>query len=116
MAKSKSTKKADTAIMKKEGPSDPSITKTVTDGSPYQLDPAQVERAATALIKNMKEHVQAKDKEAEIKNLAADEDEPEDEDEPVFLTLTTKQHIKDSNRLKPNKNVRIYCLAKKSNC
>ncbi|ORY10032.1 ribosomal protein L1p/L10e family-domain-containing protein [Clohesyomyces aquaticus] len=83
---------------------DAPLTTKVAKGSPYQLDPSQVERAAKGLLGNMKKHAADKKDSAEKKNLlAADNDEAEEEDAPVFLNLTTKTHVKDENRLKPNK-------------
>jgi hypothetical protein len=107
MAKSKSKVVAKTeqssTPAKSESKSDGPLTTKVANGTPYQLDPAQVERAATALVKHMKQHAEEKEEGAGKKNLAADEDEPEENDLPIFLTLATKQHVKDSNKLKPNK-------------
>jgi ribosome biogenesis protein UTP30 len=104
MAKSKAVTKKETSVAKVEKAAAGPLTTKVANGSPYQLDPAQVERAATALIANMKKHAQAKEEETGKKNLLeADDDEPEQGDAPIFLTLATKQHIKDSNRLKPSK-------------
>lgn len=102
-SKSKAATKAESSLVKTAKPSEAPLTKKVANGSPYQLDPAQVERAATALVANMKQHAQSKEEEAGKKNLAADEDEAEQSEEVIFLTLATKQHVKDSNRLKPNK-------------
>lgn len=107
MPKSKAVTKKQTAVAKKENAP---LTKKVQNGSPYQLDPAQVQRAATALVKNMKQHAQTKEAEASKKNLLADADEEatEETDAPIFLTLATKQHILDGNRLKPS---RMYVSA-----
>ncbi|KAF2010419.1 ribosomal protein L1 [Aaosphaeria arxii CBS 175.79] len=107
MARSKQAKKTDTpkkseTSVAKSKPEAP-LTSKVSNGTPYQLDPAQVERAATALIAHMKKHAQEKEEKASKKNLAADEDEPETSDAAIFLNLTTKQHVKDNNRLRPNK-------------
>ncbi|KAL1599858.1 proteasome-interacting protein cic1 [Paraconiothyrium brasiliense] len=71
--------------------------------SPYQLDPAQVERAAKGLIAHMKKHAQEKEDKADKKNLAADEDDAAEQDQAIFLTVTTKQHVHDTSRLKPTK-------------
>ena len=94
MAKSKALVKTDSNSL---------LTTKVADGSPYQLDPAQVERAATALVTHMKQHAKEKEQEAGKKNLAADEDEATAKEEPIFLSITTKQHVHDSSRLKPTK-------------
>ncbi|KAF2279281.1 ribosomal protein L1 [Westerdykella ornata] len=107
MAKSKAVTKKETTVSKKEHPASAAaapLTTKVANGSPYQLDPAQVERAATALIKNMKQHAQEKQEIEGKKNLLADdEEEAEQTDVPIFLTLATKQHIKEETRLKPSK-------------
>ncbi|KAF1850745.1 ribosomal protein L1 [Cucurbitaria berberidis CBS 394.84] len=81
------------------------LTTKVANGTPYQLDPSQVERAAEALVAHMKKHVEAKGEDAPVQNLADDEDEAEENDQPVFLSVSTKKHISDSNRLKPTKIV-----------
>ncbi|KAF1952353.1 ribosomal protein L1 [Byssothecium circinans] len=96
MARSKTITKKEVAV---EAP----LTTRVSHGSPYQLDPAQVERAATALVAHMKKHAQSKEETAGKKSLAADEDETEDHDDPIFLNVTTKQHVHDTSRLKPTK-------------
>ncbi|KAF7447329.1 Ribosomal L1 domain containing 1 [Pyrenophora tritici-repentis] len=95
MAKSKTlTKKAEKAT---EAP----LTTKPTNGTPYQLDPSQVERAAKALVAHMKKHVEEKKESAPVKSLAADEDEPEEVDEPIFLSLSTKKQIGNTKSLKP---------------
>jgi ribosome biogenesis protein UTP30 len=95
MAKSKTlTKKAEKAT---EAP----LTTKATNGTPYQLDPAQVERAAKALVAHMKKHVEEKEAEAPTKNLADDEDEAEENDQPMFLSLATKKQVGNSKSLKP---------------
>ncbi|KAK7181821.1 hypothetical protein DPSP01_002411 [Paraphaeosphaeria sporulosa] len=95
MAKSKAVAKA--------APKQENALATKKSGSPYQLDPAQVERAAKGLIAHMKKHAQEKEDKADKKNLAADEDDAADQDQPIFLTVTTKQHVHDTSRLKPAK-------------
>jgi ribosome biogenesis protein UTP30 len=81
MARSKTvTKKTETVV---EAP----VTTKVANGTPYQLDPSQVERAANALVSHMKKHVEEKDEKAAVKNLADDEDEAEVNDQPIFLSL-----------------------------
>ncbi|KAI8941542.1 hypothetical protein NX059_002759 [Plenodomus lindquistii] len=114
--------KLKTLAKKVQEPVEAPLTTKATDGTPYQLDPAQVERAATALVAHMKKHVSKKEEEAPVKNLADDEDEPEANDDPIFLSITTKKHVHDSNRLKPSKialphpivaeNVRICIFTK----
>ncbi|KAF2736779.1 ribosomal protein L1 [Polyplosphaeria fusca] len=96
MAKSKS-------LVKPEVAQDAPLTSKVASGSPYQLDPAQVHKAATALITHMKKHAQEKEESANKKSLTADADEPEQTDAFLYLTLATKKHVKDQNCLKPKK-------------
>jgi ribosome biogenesis protein UTP30 len=97
MARSKTvTKKTETVV---EAP----VTTKVTNGTPYQLDPSQVERAAKALVSHMKKHVEEKDEKAAVKNLADDEDEAEVNDQPIFLSISTKKHINNTTSLKPTK-------------
>ncbi|KAF2450340.1 ribosomal protein L1 [Karstenula rhodostoma CBS 690.94] len=95
MAKSKSVAKA--------APKKENALATKKSGSPYQLDPAQVERAAKGLITHMKKHAQEKEEKADKKNLAADEDDAADQDQAIFLTVTTKEQVHDTSRLKPAK-------------
>ncbi|KAH4932060.1 hypothetical protein HBI79_105890 [Parastagonospora nodorum] len=97
MARSKQvTKKTETVI---EAP----VTTKVANGTPYQLDPSQVERAAKALVSHMKKHVEEKDEKAAVKNLADDEDEAKDNDQPIFLSISTKKHVNNTTSLKPAK-------------
>ena len=100
MAKSK------TLVKSKKGekkPVEAPLTTTVANGSPYQLDPAQVEKAATALVAHMRKHAQSQEEKAGKKSLVADEDDAEESDEPIFLNISTKTHVHDSQRLKPTK-------------
>jgi hypothetical protein len=97
MAKSKTVTKTQTIVV--EAP----VTTNVANGSPYQLDPTQVDRAAKALVSHMKKHVEEKDEKAAVKNLADDEDEAEDNEQPIFLSVNTKKYISDSKSLKPTK-------------
>ena len=92
------------AVTKKEKKSaDAPLVTKVTNGTPYQLDPAQVDRATKALAAHMKQHVNEKEEKAPVKNLADDEDEAEENDQPIFLSVTTKKHLIDGKRLKPTK-------------
>ncbi|KAF1939798.1 ribosomal protein L1 [Clathrospora elynae] len=95
MAKSK------TLTKKVEKPTEAPLTTKATSGTRYQLDPSQVERAAKALVAHMKKHVKEKEQEAPKKNLADDEDEAEQNDQPIFLSVATKKQINDTNNLKP---------------
>lgn len=100
MAQTKSlTKKNKEAKKAVEAP----LTTKVANGTPYQLDPAQVEKAATALVAHMRKHAQTQEEKAGKKSLIADEDDAEDNDAPIFLNIATKTHVHDSQRLKPTK-------------
>ncbi|KZZ86577.1 Ribosomal protein L1 [Ascosphaera apis ARSEF 7405] len=83
------------------------LTKKVASGSPYQLDNDQVTRATKALLKHIKSESKSKATQSGKKSLLAEgdsdsEDELENET-PIWLIMTTKQHIVDKNRLKPGK-------------
>jgi ribosome biogenesis protein UTP30 len=97
MAKSKAVTRSQTTII--EAP----VTTAVANGTPYQLDSTQVDRAAKALVSHMKKHIEEKDEKAAVKNLADDEDEAEDNDQPIFLSLTTKKQFNETTSLKPTK-------------
>lgn len=88
---------------KQDATADAPLTTKVASGTPYQLDTAQVERAAKALVAHMKKHVEEKDQKAAVKNLADDEDEAQDYDQPIFLSIATKKHINNTTSLKPAK-------------
>ncbi|KAB5545840.1 ribosomal protein L1p/L10e family-domain-containing protein [Coniochaeta sp. 2T2.1] len=76
------------------------ITKApATSGS--LVDPEQILKASRALLAHIKKAANSQD-DAAKKNLLADPDQPEAET-PIWLTLTTKRHIKDSARLQPAK-------------
>jgi ribosome biogenesis protein UTP30 len=79
------------------------VTTKVANGTPYQLDSAQVEKAAKALVSHMKKHLEEKDEKAAVKNLADDEDEAEDNDQPIFLSVSTKKQVNNNKNLKPTK-------------
>jgi ribosome biogenesis protein UTP30 len=100
MAKTKS-KTVAKKTEKVETPVEAPLTTKATNGSPYQLDPSQVERAAKALVAHMKKHVEEKEAEAPKKNLADDEDEAEENDQPIFLSLATKAQIGNTKSMKP---------------
>lgn len=69
----------------------------LTDGPPL-LD--QILKASKALLAHIKKAASQED--SAKKNLLADPDAPQAET-PIWLTLTTKRHIKDSARLQPSK-------------
>ena len=96
MAKSKQvTKKVE---KKAEAP----LTTKKRNETPYQLDTAQVERAANALVAHMKKHKEEKEATG-TKDLMADEDEAEQADQPIFLSISTKKQVNNTNSLKPTK-------------
>ncbi|KIW01698.1 uncharacterized protein PV09_06877 [Verruconis gallopava] len=76
-------------------------------GTPYKLDPDQVLRAATALLKAIersKEQIKTEKPGKKPDLFDADGEEGADaKDTPIWLVFTAKKHILDSNRLKPGK-------------
>jgi ribosome biogenesis protein UTP30 len=85
-------------------PAEAPLTTKAASGTPYQLDPAQVERAANALVAHMKKHASAKQEVAATKDLLADDDDDvQENDQPIFLSVSTKKHVNNTNRLKPTK-------------
>ncbi|PSN71277.1 ribosomal protein L1 [Corynespora cassiicola Philippines] len=98
-SKSKTVVKKETKVEKK---ADAPLTTKAAQGSPYQLDAAQVERAATALVAHMKKHAEEKQEKGK-KSLTADEDDAEENDQPIFLSVSTKKHVHDTSKLKPTK-------------
>ncbi|KAH7128687.1 ribosomal protein L1p/L10e family-domain-containing protein [Dendryphion nanum] len=112
MPKTRTQKKAEaptksaTAVAKSAKSAEAPLATKPSNGSPYQLDGEQVQRAATSLVAHMKKHAQEKEEKSGKKNLVADEDEPEQSDAPIFLTVASKQVLtKDDKRLKMNKIV-----------
>lgn len=82
----------------------PKTSKTavqVVSASPYQLDPAQTLRAANALLKKMQSDLVARTESSGKQDLL--EDSEEEQEEPIWLCVTTKKHIVDKKRLKPGK-------------
>ncbi|ERF69827.1 hypothetical protein EPUS_08028 [Endocarpon pusillum Z07020] len=77
--------------------------------SPYQIDVDQTLKASTALLQHVQQEAKRlKDlsaKKSLLDNDDGDSDSEEQlaEDPPIWLTLTTKKHIVDKNRLKPGK-------------
>lgn len=79
-----------------------------SNASPYQLDLDQVQRAADALLNQLKKtrsELAAKStKQSLIPDDASDDDTIDSSNqEPLWLIVTTKKHIVDKKRLKPNK-------------
>lgn len=82
------------------------LTTKVESGSPYQLDPSQTLRAATALLKKIAgDEVTRKDNggKANLLDDADDEENADDNSTPVWLAVTTKKHIADQRKMKPGK-------------
>jgi ribosome biogenesis protein UTP30 len=85
------------------------MTQRRPQDTPYQLDPDQTLKASQALL----QHVQAETKRLQEVSAKRDllqtdtsegeDDIPADGEAPIWLTLTTKQHIVDQNKLKPSK-------------
>lgn len=87
-------------------PESTSLTTHSDSSTPYQLDPAQTLRAATALLKKLQsDEATLKTKSTKQDLLADNEDEAtaEIEGTPIWLNVTTKKHIVDKKSLKPGK-------------
>lgn len=80
------------------------VDKTQT---PYKLDPDQTLRASQALLKHVQAELKRLQESGGKRNLLAtegsDEEDEEDDAQPIWLTLGTKQYITDKHRLKPSK-------------
>ncbi|KAK8051028.1 hypothetical protein PG993_002413 [Apiospora rasikravindrae] len=66
------------------------------------VSPEQTLKASKALLVHMKKATKDKAANATKKNLLED-DESAANETPIWMTVTTKRHISDSNRLKPHK-------------
>lgn len=66
------------------------------------VSPEQTLKASKALLVHMKKATKDKAASATKKNLLEDEETAANET-PIWMTVTTKRHITDSNRLKPHK-------------
>jgi ribosome biogenesis protein UTP30 len=75
------------------------VTRTA-ETVPSQIDPEQILKASRALLAHIKKAAAQDD--GKKKNLLANPDQPEAET-PIWLTLTTKRHIRDNARLQPGK-------------
>jgi len=77
--------------------------------TPYQLDPDQTLKASQALLQHVKAETKRLQEASSKRNLLStdisdsDQEDTPDSDNPIWLTLTTKQHIVDDRRLKPSK-------------
>lgn len=77
--------------------------------TPYQLDQSQTTQACKVLLKHISEERQRREAGTAKPNLltqdadSSEDEQPEDEQTPIWLILTTKKHIVDQKRLKPNK-------------
>ncbi|KAK5128094.1 proteasome-interacting protein cic1 [Cryomyces antarcticus] len=91
------------------------LTTRVESGSSYQLDADQVQRAASSLVKHLATEAESKNAKSTRQDLLADagntsEDNADDDEVPVWLILTTKQHVVDQKKLKPGKIPLPYSL------
>ncbi len=83
--------------------------KPAVSQSPYQLDPEQTLRASKALLEHIRAETQRIQKASSKKQLFtpedgdSDEDLAEGDDIPIWLNVSTKQHVVDRNRLKPSR-------------
>jgi len=78
-------------------------TTKAAEGTPYKLDRNQVDKASLALTKHF-ERQQESEKSKKRKKpglLDTEEDGEESDGVPLWLIITAKRHILDSNRLKP---------------
>jgi ribosome biogenesis protein UTP30 len=77
--------------------------------TPYQLDPEQTLKASKALLEHLRKETERLQATASKKDLLktetseSEDEESIDDSTPIWLSLTTKQHIVDKNRLKPAK-------------
>ncbi|KAL2061883.1 hypothetical protein VTL71DRAFT_7261 [Oculimacula yallundae] len=79
------------------------LTTKVESGSPYQLDSAQILKASKALLAHIKttEKTTTASGKQDLMRDDSDEQDPEDESTPIWLTLTTKTHIITQKKFKP---------------
>ncbi|KAG0649319.1 ribosome biogenesis [Hyphodiscus hymeniophilus] len=80
------------------------LTVKAENGSPYQLNSAQVLKASSALLKRIQTTEKASSSsKTNLLAAADDEEDQSSESTPIWLNLTTKKHIIDQKRLKPSK-------------
>ena len=83
--------------------------KSNTSQTPYRLDPEQTLRASKALLEHIRAETQRIQKSSLKKELFkpegddSDEDIAEGDDVPIWLNVSTKQHVVDRTRLKPSR-------------
>lgn len=95
-------------------------TETGPTPTPYQINVDQTLKASTALLNHVREQTKKLQELSSKKNLlvSADASDSEDDDAdeiPIWLTLTTKQHIVDKQRLLPSKIKVPHSLNKSQN-
>lgn len=88
--------------------------------TPYQINVDQTLKASKALLNHVREQTKKLHELSSKKNLLAsaeisDSEDDDAEDTPIWLTLTTKQHIVDKQRLLPSKIKVPYSLNKSEN-
>ena len=88
--------------------------------SPYQINVDQTLKASKALLNHVREQTKKLQELSSKKNLlasadASDSEDDDTEDVPIWLTLTTKQHIVDKQRLLPSKIKVPHSLNKSEN-
>lgn len=82
-------------------PTSTALTTKPQSGTPYQLDPNQTLRAAQALLKHISTEAKRTEGQSTKRNLLAndntgsDEDAAEEDEVPIWLSVTTKKHITD---------------------
>ena len=95
-------------------------TKTGPTPTPYQINVDQTLKASTALLNHVRKQTKKLQEISSKKNLLApaepsDSDGETPDDIPIWLTLTTKQHIVDKSRLLPSKIKVPHSLNKSEN-
>jgi ribosome biogenesis protein UTP30 len=84
-------------------------SKGAGDQTPYQLDPEQTLKASQALLDHLRKETRRLQDSATKQDLLKTDNESDEgeghtgNDTSIWLSLTTKQHIVDRNRLKPSK-------------
>lgn len=80
-------------------PASSALTTKPQSGTPYQLDPNQTLRAAQALLKHISTEAKRTEEQSTKRNLLANDntgsDEEEEDEVPIWLSVTTKKHITD---------------------